>query len=118
MRSNILKRKLRNRSGLKHSDRPRLSIYRSNSHISAQVIEPNGKVLASANDVQLNTKQAKPAKGEKMNKTQMAEKVGEMVAVMAIKSKVSEVVFDRGAYKYHGRVKALAEAARKAGLKF
>jgi len=110
MRSNILKRKLRNRSGLKHSNRPRLSIYRSNSHISAQVIEPNGKVLASASDVQL--------KDKNLNKTQAAEKVGEKVAMDALKAKTSEVVFDRGAYKYHGRVKALADAARKAGLKF
>lgn len=80
--------------------RPRLAVFRSSKQIYAQVIDDTkGKTLAAA-------------KGKK------GEEVGTEVANAAIKAKISEVVFDRRRYKYHGQVKALAEAARKAGLKF
>ena len=81
---------------------PRLCVFRSNKYIYAQIIDDEkGKTLANA-------------KAE-LNK---AAKVGEDIAKKAIKEKINKVVFDRGGYKYHGRVKALAEAARKGGLKF
>ena len=81
---------------------PRLCVFRSNKYIYAQIIDDEkGKTLASA-------------KAE-LNK---ADKVGESIAKKAIDQKINKVVFDRGGYKYHGRVKTLAEAARKGGLKF
>lgn len=88
--------------------RPRLLVYRTNSQIYASVVDDEGKVLACASS--LKTTGLKPL--------QAAEKVGQELASAAIKNKVSEVVFDRRGYKYHGRVAALAAAARAAGLKF
>jgi len=90
------------------SSYPRLSVFRSARHIYAQIID-NGKILVSAKDLGL---------GEKLTKTQKASYVGEKIAKSAISKKIKHVVFDRGAYKYHGRVKALADGARKGGLKF
>lgn len=90
--------------------RPRLSVSTSNLHISAQVIDDiAGKTLASAYDIETKTKGTK---------TEKAAAVGELIAEKALKAKISEVVFDRGGKLYHGRVKALAEAARAKGLKF
>ncbi len=91
--------------------RPRLSVYRSNQHISVQVIDDIKNVtLASGSDVL--------QKAVKKTKTEKAFVVGEEIAKKVLKLKVKEVVFDRGGYKYHGRVKALAEGARKGGLIF
>lgn len=96
----------------KHSLRPRLHVYRSNKHIYAQIIDINsGKILASASDAGKSQKKDK-------TKNQKAAEVGTNIATKAIKAKVSLVAFDRGPRKYHGRVKSLAEAARKAGLQF
>lgn len=93
-------------------NRPRLTVFRSSQHIYAQVIDiVNGKILASASDLNLKN-------SEKSTKTVKAIAVGEVLAQKAKKSGVVKVMFDRGAYKYHGRVKALAEAARKGGLEF
>lgn len=90
---------------------PRLSVFRSNSHIYAQVIDDlKGTTLVVASDREL--------KEEKMTKLQKATGVGMLLSEKAKKAKLSTVMFDRGAYKFHGRVKALAEAARKGGLKF
>ncbi len=90
------------------AERPRLSVHRSLKHISAQVIDDaTGTTLASASDIKL--------KGKKLEK---AAAVGKLVAEAAQKKGVTTVVFDRGAYLYHGRVKAVAEAAREAGLQF
>ena len=90
--------------------RPRLSVSASNLHIIAQIIDDvNGKTLAYADDI--TTKIAG-------TKTERATKVGEKIAELGIKNKVTEVVFDRGGKLYHGRVKALAEGARAKGLKF
>lgn len=92
------------------SNRPRLVVSRSLKNIRAQVIEPKtGRVLAVATTLELE----KPGP-----KTQAATAVGKLVAERALKQKVSAVVFDRGALRYHGRVKAVAEAARQAGLTF
>lgn len=104
-------RKARVRTKLKvRSTRPRLSVFVSNSHIYAQIIDDTkGITLVSAND--------KIAKSE--GKTvESARKVGEMIAKTAKEKNVSQVKFDRGEYKYHGRIKSLAEEARKGGLQF
>jgi large subunit ribosomal protein L18 len=90
--------------------RPRLSVHISNLHVSAQIIDDEKSVtLASATSVGMKTT---------TNMTDKAEKVGEAIAKAAKSKKVSSVVFDRGAKKYHGRIKVLAEAARKNGLEF
>lgn len=92
------------------SERPRLVVFRSLSHIYAQVInDENKKVLASASDMK--------AKG-KANKTEKAKQVGAAVAKIAQEKKIDKVVFDRNGYKYHGRIKALADSAREGGLQF
>ena len=95
------------------AESPRLAVYRSNSEIYAQVIDDiSGKTVASASSLEKEFVKAK------VSKTDMAKKIGKLIAERTSKSGVSKVVFDRGGYLYHGRVKALAEAAREAGLKF
>jgi len=92
--------------------RPRLTVFRSSKHIYAQIIDDlGGKVLTTVSDLKM--KEAKPA-----TKTELAKKVGAELAKRASEKGISEVVFDRGSYLYHGRVRALAEAAREGGLKF
>jgi large subunit ribosomal protein L18 len=87
------------------SNRPRLVVFRSSKHIYAQIIDPKtAKVLAQASDVKIT---------DKMTKSEKAALVGADIAKLAIKAKIKTVAFDRGAYKYHGRVKALCEAARE-----
>ena len=94
--------------------RPRLSVFRSLKHIYAQVIDDSrGHTLASASTIDLEIRGK--TKGKK--KTAHAELVGSLVAKQALDLGITQVVFDRGGYKYHGRVKALAEAARQGGLK-
>jgi large subunit ribosomal protein L18 len=98
------RRKFRTRAMISNSDRPRLSVFRSNKLIYAQVIDDTkGITLASA-------KASKDTAG--------AIKVGESIANQALKKGVKSVVFDRGQYKYHGKIKAIAESARKGGLEF
>jgi len=95
-------------------DRPRLCVFRSLEHIYVQVIDDSrGTTLAQASTLDAELKSA--ADHEKMAQ---AELVGKTIAKRAQEAGVKEVVFDRGGYKYHGRVKALAEAARSAGLSF
>jgi large subunit ribosomal protein L18 len=95
--------------------RPRLSVYRSLSHIYAQVIDDEaGRTLAAASDVETELRGQATGK----DKTNAAKLVGELLARRAIESGVKQVVFDRGGYKFHGRVKALATGAREAGLTF
>ena len=98
-----------------HAERPRLSVYRSLNHISVQVIDDtSGRTLVAA-----SSSEADLRKAEKTTSTMVAaEAVGKAVAERAIKAGIKTVVFDRGGYIYHGRVKALAEAARAAGLEF
>ncbi len=91
------------------AERPRLSVYRSNVHIYAQLVDDYaGHTLAAADSREV---------GEAENRTEAARKVGELVARRAAEAGVEEVVFDRGGNKYHGRVAALAEGARSGGLK-
>ncbi|MCM3588512.1 50S ribosomal protein L18 [Mesobacillus maritimus] len=93
--------------------RPRLNVFRSNKHIYAQLIDDvNGVTLASASTLD------KDVSLESTSNVDAAVKVGELVAKRAVEKGVSEVVFDRGGYLYHGRIKALAEAARENGLQF
>ncbi len=92
---------------------PRLSVFRSNKNIFAQVIDDvNGKTLASASTIEKGSKMANGGNVE------AAKQVGKIVAERALKVGIETVVFDRSGYIYHGRIKALAEAAREAGLKF
>jgi large subunit ribosomal protein L18 len=93
--------------------RPRLNVFRSNQHIYAQLIDDaNAVTLVSASTLE------KDLNLESNNNVEAAQKVGELVAKRAIEKGVKSVVFDRGGYLYHGRIKALAEAAREAGLEF
>ena len=95
------------------AERPRMSVFRSNKQIYVQLIDDlNGKTLVSASSV------VKNAEAAKVTKTEQAEKVGKLVAEKAKAAGIEQVVFDRNGYLYHGRVKSLAEAARKGGLKF
>lgn len=97
------------------SEAPRLAVYRSTKHIYAQVIDDvKGVTLASASSVDKDLK-AKLGHGGNI---EAAQKVGEAVAKKALKAGVKDVVFDRGGFLYHGRVAALADAAREAGLNF
>ena len=96
-------------------ERPRLSVYRSLGNISVQVIDDTaGRTLCSASSHDKET--SKQVKGG--GNVAAAKVVGKIAAERALKAGVTQVVFDRGGYKYHGRVKALAEAAREAGLRF
>ena len=89
--------------------RPRMSVFRSNKQIYVQVIDDEAqKTLVAASSLGF----------EKMNKSEQAAKVGELIAKKAIEAGISAVVFDRNGYLYHGRVKELAEGARKGGLNF
>ena len=111
------RRRRRNRHAIlkKANGRPRLSVFRSSKHIYAQVIDDlTGETRAAASTVE---KDIKGTIGNGAN-VAAAEAVGRLVAERALKADVETVVFDRGGYIYHGRVKALAEAAREAGLKF
>ena len=94
-------------------DVPRLNVFRSNSNIFAQIIDDEaGVTLASASSID---KELKLTNG---GNVEAATKVGELIAKRAKKAKITKVVFDRGGYQYHGRVEALAEAARENGLEF
>lgn len=96
--------------------RPRLNVFRSLSHIYAQVIDDTtGHTLVSASSLE---KEISSLNGSETTKTKRAMAVGKLVAERALAAGITEVVFDRGGYKYHGRVKALADASREAGLKF
>ena len=110
------RRKLRVRGNVSGTpERPRLTIFRSLNHMYAQVVDDvAGTTLAHASTL---SKDVKPAADE-ANKSDAATKVGEAIAKQLLAKGVKKVVFDRNGYMYHGRVKALAEAARKAGLEF
>ena len=107
-------RKLRNRfSGT--AERPRLAVFRSNNHMYAQFIDDTvGKTLVSASTLDKDVK----AELEKTNNVEAATVVGTVVAKKALEKGITTVVYDRGGFVYEGKVKALAEAAREAGLEF
>ena len=107
-------RRMRNRfSGT--PERPRLAVFRSNNHIYAQIIDDTvGKTLAAASTLEKDVK----AELEKTNNVDAAAYLGTVIAKRALEKGITEVVFDRGGYIYQGKVAALAEAAREAGLTF
>lgn len=108
------KRRVRIRAKIRGtSKRPRLSVFRSSKHIYAQLVDDiGGETLVAASDHDLNKEDAKKTKME------IATGVGRVLAEKASKVGIRKVVFDRGGYEYHGRVRALAEGARKGGLEF
>jgi large subunit ribosomal protein L18 len=113
--NNKLKRKLRNRKKLKsvNINRFRISVSKSLNNLSAQIIDDKlKKTLVSASSIE------KDIKAKKIKKIEKSSLIGEVLAKRAKEKNISEVYFDRGAYKYHGRVKAFAETLRKNGLKF
>jgi large subunit ribosomal protein L18 len=117
LNQSFVRRSTRVRHALKRvsSGRPRLSVFRSSKHIYAQVIDDAaGKTVASASSLDKDLK-GSLSKG---CDTSAAQAVGKLVAERALQAGVTDVVFDRGGYLYHGRVKALADAAREAGLSF
>lgn len=92
------------------AEKPRLTVFRSNAQIYAQIIDDlAGKTLASASSLSIK---------EKITKKELAAKVGETIAKVALEAGIADVVFDRNGFLYHGRIKELAEGARKGGLKF
>ncbi|HHF08167.1 MAG: 50S ribosomal protein L18 [Thermotogae bacterium] len=110
------KRHLRVRAKISGTpEKPRLAVYRSEKHIYAQIIDDvAGRTLVSASTIDKELK-------EKLQKTwnkEAAVEVGKLIAKRALDKGISSIVFDRGGFKFHGRVKALADAAREAGLKF
>jgi len=110
-RKRSVRLKLRSSGG----GRPRLSVFRSSKHIYAQVIDDlKGETLASASSLEKTMREA----GNTGANIEAAKAVGKLLAERAVQNGVKEVVFDRGGYLYHGRVKALADAARESGLSF
>lgn len=107
-------RRIRNRfAGT--AERPRLAVFRSNNHMYAQIIDDTvGNTLVSASTLQKDVK----AELEKTNNVEAASKLGEVIAKKALEKGITSVVFDRGGFIYHGKIQALADAAREAGLKF
>ena len=107
-----LRRAKKSRSNIRNQESPRLSVYRSSQHLYAQIFDSTGStVLASASTNE---------KAEKMtsNNLSSAKAIGQKIAERAIEAGIKKVVFDRSGYKYHGRIKAIAESAREAGLEF
>ena len=107
-----LRRARKNRMNIKNQDIPRLSVYRSSKHFYAQVFNSLGdKVLASASTTEKDFE-------SKSNNVESAEALGKKIEDPALENGLKKVVFDRSGYKYHGRIKALADSARQAGLEF
>ena len=114
-KSNKIKRKLRNRKKLKteNVNRYRISVRKSLNNLSAQIIDDNQKkTLVSASSIE------KEIKSKKMKKMEKSNLIAEILAKRAREKNIDKVYFDRGEYKYHGRVKTFAETLRKNGLKF
>ncbi|MDH3335027.1 MAG: 50S ribosomal protein L18 [Rhodospirillaceae bacterium] len=107
------KNSIRNKIAKGGSGRPRLSVFRSSKYIYVQVIDDvQGKTVAAASSLE------KEFKGKTGANSDAAIAVGKLIAERAIKAGIKDVVFDRGGYRYHGRIKALADAAREGGLQF
>lgn len=113
-RSHLVARKRRAARSMASSERPRLTVYRSAKHIYALLVEPHtGRTIATVST------RSKSVGGEgATGNVESAKKVGQAIAELARKNQIQEVVFNRNGFLYHGRVKALAEAAREAGLSF
>ena len=113
--SSKIKRKIRNRKKMKNvnNNKFRVTVFKSSKNISAQIIDDKiNKTIVSASSTE------KEMKKDKKKKTELSVVIGELLAKRAAEKKISKVYFDRGGYKYHGRVKALAESLRKNGLNF
>jgi large subunit ribosomal protein L18 len=96
-------------------ERPRLNVFRSSKHIFAQVIDDSqGRTLVAASTLDTNIR----AQAKELTKVEEAKRVGKLIAERAQAAGIKQVVFDRGGFRYHGRVKALADASREAGLEF
>ena len=107
-----LRRASKSRSNIRNQESPRLSVYRSSQHFYAQIFDSLGsKVIVSASTVEKDM-------NLKSNNIDAAVQVGKKVAERALENGVKKVVFDRSGYRYHGRIKALADSAREAGLEF
>ncbi len=107
-----LRRAKKARANIRNQEVPRLSVYRSSKHFYAQILDSLGsKVIVSASTLEKDLKISS-------NNVNGASEVGKVVAERAIKNGIKKVVFDRSGYKYHGRIKALADSARKTGLEF
>ena len=107
-----LRRAKKARANIRNQEVPRLSVYRSSKHFYAQILDSLGsKVIVSASTLEKDLKISS-------NNLDGASEVGKVVAERAMKSGIKKVVFDRSGYKYHGRIKALADSARKSGLEF
>lgn len=108
-----IRRKMKVRAKISGTkERPRFSVFSSNKHIYAQLIDDEkGETLIASSDLELKNL-------AKLTKKDIAKKVGEVLAEKAIKKNIKKVVFDRGSYKFHGRIKALADGAREKGLDF
>jgi large subunit ribosomal protein L18 len=116
-KANFVRRRQRVRGGLRRNEntRPRLSVHRSGKNMYAQVIDDtNGVTVAAASTLEKDVK----AKIKSGGDTKAASMIGALVAERAIKAGVKQVVFDRGGFIFHGRVRALADAAREGGLEF
>ena len=110
-----LRRRLRTRKSVAASDRTVLVVYRSAKHIYAQLVEPSsGRTLATVS----SRSKSVLGEGAKAGKVDAAKKVGAAIAAAARERRIEEVVFNRNGFLYHGRVKALADAAREGGLRF
>ncbi len=121
IQTNLIKRRerrthrVRNRLRESRTQRPRLSVFRSNRHIYAQIIDDTaGRTLVSASTVEASLF----GPGKYAGNKEAAVKVGQALAARAGEKGIKQVVFDRGPYKYHGRIQALADAARQGGLEF
>ena len=107
-----LRRAKKTRSNIRNQESPRLTVYRSSKHFYAQIFDSLGsKVIVSASTTEKDLK-------IKSNNLDGVAKIGQKVAERALESGIKKVVFDRSGYKYHGRIKALADSAREAGLEF
>lgn len=110
------KRAVKTKAIIRKSNRPRLVVYRSLTHVYAQIVirsEKGDQVIASSSSVDQELK-----KNLTGNKSEQAYQVGQLLALRAKENKIVEVAFDRNGYKYHGRIKSLADGAREAGLNF
>lgn len=99
--------------------RPRLTVFRSNRYIYAQIIDDvKGKTLVSASQREVSEKSVKGLPAGRQGKTEQAFALGKLLAQKANKKKISQILFDRGSFAYHGRIKAIADGAREGGLQF
>ncbi|MEK9154921.1 MAG: 50S ribosomal protein L18 [Patescibacteria group bacterium] len=112
----VIRRKIRTRAKISGTkERPRLSVFRSNNYTFAQLIDDESKntmIGASTKDIK------KSGAKEKKSKTAAAESLGELIGKKALEKGIKKIIFDRGPYKYHGRIKSVAEGAKKGGLQF